>query len=114
MHFRSLTIGLLSIAAIAATEGMAAESQHDDRSYLPPQSLRAKPLPAKREAKRETEPRRSGRATVADESRHASAERRIAADEPRRERPRIAHRRRERYAYREPRVYRVPFFFGMF
>jgi len=113
MHFPSLTIGLLS-AAIAASGAMAADSQHDDRSYLPPQSLRAKPLPAKREAKRESEPRHSRRAAGAEESSHGIAERRIAADEPRRERPRIGHRRRERYAYREPRFYRMPFFFGMF
>ncbi len=86
----NLKLGLL-LVLIPAGASLAAEPQQDDKSYLPPASLRAAP-----------------KAPAAEPSRQAAAE-------PARRQVRIRRRHEPRY-YREPVFPRFagPRFFGMF
>ncbi|MFY9643241.1 MAG: hypothetical protein WCD20_14890 [Rhodomicrobium sp.] len=91
MRSLSLKMGLL-LALIPAGASVAAEPQQDDKSYLPPASLRAAPNTQEAEHRRQ------------------------AAAEPERRHARM-HRRHEPRSYRGPafRRYAGPgYFFGMF
>jgi hypothetical protein len=88
MHTLRLTMGLL-IALVFANVAVAEETQQDDKSYLPPASLRAAPgtAPAQYAQRASAEPQRS------------------------------AHAARSHYAPRTRRARRFagpPLFFGMF
>ncbi len=92
MRLLSLKIGLLPVF-LAVGAACAAEGQQDDKSYLPPQSLQAKPGPARK-------------AAAVEHTQHTAAK-------PERKRVRAVHRRHApHYAY-QPR-FAPRFFFGLF
>lgn len=95
MRYLLLKMGLL-FALISTGTAIAAESQQDEQSYLPPATLRASPG-----------------AASADGARHRAR----AAPEPARKYVRTARRHHERQVYREARYRRYAgprFFFGLF